>query len=107
MGIVQRIDKNSQQLAAALTTGTNIIITTLQKFPFVIEHIASPPARKYAVIVDEAHSSQGGEASKKMKEVLSAKTLEEAEMEDTSEEDDGKRKTIKFVIFCFYCHTKI
>jgi type I restriction enzyme R subunit len=90
MGVVQRIDKNSKQLAKALTTGTNIIITTLQKFPFVIEHIASLPARKYAVIVDEAHSSQGGEASKKMKEVLSAKTLEEAELEDTSGEDDGE-----------------
>jgi type I restriction enzyme, R subunit len=90
MGVVQKIDKNSKQLAEALTSGTNIIITTLQKFPFVIEHIASLPARKYAVIVDEAHSSQGGEASKKMKEVLSAKTLEEAELEDIGVEDDAE-----------------
>lgn len=90
MGVVQKIDKNSKQLADALTSGTNIIITTLQKFPFVLEHIASLPARKYAVIVDEAHSSQGGEASKKMKEVLSAKTLEEAELEDIGVEDDAE-----------------
>jgi len=90
MGVVQKIDKNSKQLAEALTSGTNIIITTLQKFPFVLEHIASLPARKYAVIVDEAHSSQGGEASKKMKEVLSAKTLEEAELEDRIGEDDAE-----------------
>ncbi len=41
MGVVQKIDKNSKQLAEALTSGTNIIITTLQKFPFVIEHIAT------------------------------------------------------------------
>lgn len=78
-GVVQRIDKNSQQLADAITAGSNIIITTLQKFPFILDKIGELPARKYAVIVDEAHSSQGGEATKKMKEVLSAKSLEEAE----------------------------
>jgi type I restriction enzyme R subunit len=111
MGVVQKIDKNSRQLAEALTSGTNIIITTLQKFPFVIEHIATLPARKYAVIVDEAHSSQGGEASKKMKEVLSAKTLEEAELEDRSGEEDyeddirnsmmarGKQSNLSFFAF--------
>jgi type I restriction enzyme R subunit len=69
-GVVQRIDKDSQQLADAIGGGANIIITTLQKFPFVIDKVGSLPDRKYAVIIDEAHSSQGGEASKKMKEVL-------------------------------------
>ena len=98
MGVVQKIDKNSRQLAEALTSGTNIIITTLQKFPFVIEHIASLPARKYAVIVDEAHSSQGGEASKKMKEVLSAKSLEEAELEETVEEEDAEDEIRKSML---------
>jgi type I restriction enzyme R subunit len=78
-GVVQKIDKNSQQLADALTAGSNIIITTLQKFPFILEKIGELPARKYAVIVDEAHSSQGGEGVKKLKEVLSSKSLEEAE----------------------------
>jgi len=71
-GVVQRIDKDSQQLADAIGSGANIIITTLQKFPFVIDKMEKLPARKYAVIIDEAHSSQGGEASKKMKEVLSS-----------------------------------
>jgi len=88
LGVVQKIDKNSKQLAEALKSGTNIVITTLQKFPFVISQIAGLPARKYAVIVDEAHSSQGGEASRQMKEVLSAKTLEEAQTEDAASEDD-------------------
>lgn len=78
-GVVQKIDKDSQQLADALGAGLNIIITTLQKFPFVLDKIGELPSRKYAVIIDEAHSSQGGEATKKMKEVLSAKSLEEAE----------------------------
>jgi len=64
-GVVQRIDKDSQQLADAIGGGVNIIITTLQKFPFVIDKVADLPSRNYAVIIDEAHSSQGGEASKK------------------------------------------
>ncbi len=70
-GVVHRIDKDSRQLADAIAGGANIIITTLQKFPFVIDKVADLPDRRYAVIIDEAHSSQGGEASKKMKEVLS------------------------------------
>ncbi|ALJ04141.1 restriction endonuclease subunit R [Pseudalgibacter alginicilyticus] len=81
-GVVQKIDKNSQQLADAITAGSNIIITTLQKFPFIIEKIGELEAKKYAIIVDEAHSSQGGEGTKKLKEVLSAKSLEDAILED-------------------------
>ncbi|GAA3758901.1 type I restriction endonuclease subunit R [Flavobacterium ginsengiterrae] len=81
-GVVHKIDKNSQQLADAITAGSNIIITTLQKFPFILEKIGEIPSRKYAVIIDEAHSSQGGEATKKMKEVLSAKSLEDAEKDE-------------------------
>lgn len=69
-GIVQRIDKDSQQLADAILNKANIIITTLQKFPFVVDKVESIANRKFAVVIDEAHSSQGGEASKKMKAVL-------------------------------------
>jgi type I restriction enzyme R subunit len=69
-GVVQKIDKDSGQLAQALADGTNIIITTLQKFPFVLEKVGTLPKRNYAVIVDEAHSSQGGESAKKMKHAL-------------------------------------
>jgi type I restriction enzyme R subunit len=90
-GVVQKIDKDSSQLSAALGAGINIIITTLQKFPFVLDKIDQLPARKYALIVDEAHSSQGGEAAKKMKEVLTVidlagKVKEPAE--DYSGEED-------------------
>ncbi len=78
-GVVQRIDKDSQQLADAIGSGANIIITTLQKFSFIVEKMGDLPNRKYAVIIDEAHSSQGGEASKKMKQVLgNAKASEES-----------------------------
>ena len=69
-GVVQRIDKDSQQLADAISGGAHIIITTLQKFPFVIDKVDELENRNYAVIIDEAHSSQGGEASNKMKAVL-------------------------------------
>ncbi|MBN7816254.1 type I restriction endonuclease subunit R [Algoriphagus pacificus] len=86
-GVVQKIDEDSTQLATAITQGVNIIITTLQKFPFVIDKVADLPERKYAVIIDEAHSSQGGEASKKMKEVLASKSLEEAEQEEAETDD--------------------
>lgn len=84
-GVVQKIDKDSTQLAKAIGYGTNIIITTLQKFPYIIDKVNELPDRKYAVIIDEAHSSQGGEASKKLKEVLALKSFEDAEKE---EDDD-------------------
>ncbi|MBT4290523.1 MAG: type I restriction endonuclease subunit R, partial [Deltaproteobacteria bacterium] len=105
-GVVKRIDKNSTQLAESIYKGSNIVITTLQKFPFVIEKIAEMESedgerktRNYAVIIDEAHSSQGGESSRKMKEVLSSKSLEEAIEEDADSEDmddteDEIRKTM-------------
>ncbi|MCK9295787.1 MAG: DEAD/DEAH box helicase family protein [Desulfobulbaceae bacterium] len=86
-GVVQKIDKDSSQLAAALDSCAHIIITTLQKFPFVVDKVGEMRDRKYAVIIDEAHSSQGGEASKKLKEVLAAKSLDEAEKEDFTDYD--------------------
>ncbi len=82
-GVVQRIDKDSQQLADAIEGGANIIITTLQKFPFVVEKVGDLPNRNYAVIVDEAHSSQGGKASEKMKQVLRSTDVPE-EQDDVS-----------------------
>ncbi|HEX7313865.1 MAG TPA: type I restriction endonuclease [Pyrinomonadaceae bacterium] len=74
-GVVQRIDVDSKQLADAITRGTSIIITTLQKFPFAIRHMSEIPDRRYAVVIDEAHSSQGGDASRKMNEVLAGQTV--------------------------------
>lgn len=88
-GVVQKIDKDSTQLASALGYGSNIIITTLQKFPFIVDKVGELPDRKYAVIVDEAHSSQGGEANKKLKEILAVKSLEEAETEESVDDYSG------------------
>jgi len=71
-GVVQKIDIDSTQLANALSTAKPVIITTLQKFPFVTQKIGDLPKRQYAVIVDEAHSSQSGEGAIDLKGVLSA-----------------------------------
>ncbi|MDY6931182.1 MAG: type I restriction endonuclease [Halobacteriota archaeon] len=86
-GVVQKIDVNSAQLASALTSGVPIIITTLQKFPFVTEKIGDLPARKYAVIIDEAHSSQGGESATELKSVLSGTAIKEAAKAKAEEEN--------------------
>ena len=69
-GVVVKIDNNSSQLAEALNTGKKIIITTLQKFPFVVEKVNDLSGKCFAVIVDEAHSSQTGEAARKLKAVI-------------------------------------
>lgn len=75
-GVVQKINKDSTQLADALKSGVPIIITTLQKFPFVSEKIGKLPKRRYAVIIDEAHSSQSGERAAELKRVLGIKANE-------------------------------
>jgi type I restriction enzyme, R subunit len=90
-GVVQRIDKHSSQLADALSgEQAQIIVTTMQKFPFVLDKVGELPARSYAVIVDEAHSSQTGEGAAEMRRVLAGGSaesqLEAAESEDAAEE---------------------
>ena len=86
-GVVVKIDQDSSQLAEALAgEQARIIITTLQKFPFVIDKVGEVPARNYAVVIDEAHSSQTGEAAKDLRVVLGAASEQEltvAEIEDS------------------------
>ncbi len=104
-GVVQKIDQNTGQLRDALIEGSSIIITTLQKFPFVLESIARMAKEtgadgdatltkiaqnKYAVIIDEAHSSQSGESTKEMKSILGGKKYEGKEGEETDDAPDGE-----------------
>ncbi|MCK9272671.1 DEAD/DEAH box helicase family protein [Candidatus Gracilibacteria bacterium] len=90
-GIVEKIDKNSAQLKEALLSGTNIIVTTIQKFPYILDELGAMDGRKYAIIIDEAHSSQTGNNAKKMKQVLSTNSLEEAELfEEEFENEEDK-----------------
>ena len=89
-GVVQKIDDDSRQLAEALTNGVPIVISTLQKFPFVARQLVKMaeergadgesgvlPTKRCAVIIDEAHSSQSGESATDLKEVLGGQVLRE------------------------------
>ena len=71
--VVEAIEKGSKQLKKALEDGKKIIVTTVQKFPFVMDEIGSLQAKRFAIIIDEAHSSQSGETASKMNWVLSDK----------------------------------
>lgn len=86
LGVVENIDKTSRQLKQALESGKTIIVTTLQKFPVIATEIGELPGKRFAVIVDEAHSSQSGESTKSLKSVLAAGTLEDAEREEAGAE---------------------
>ena len=87
-GVVENIDKTSRQLKEALEGGKNIIVTTLQKFPVIVDEISTLKGQNFAVIIDEAHSSQSGESTKKLKSVLATNSLELAEAEENEETED-------------------
>jgi type I restriction enzyme R subunit len=83
-GVVEHIDglggSKSQLLADALQGGTKIIIVTIQTFPYALDLIqsqASLKGKSFAIIADEAHSSQAGEASKRLKSALTATELDD------------------------------
>lgn len=129
-GVVKAIDQDSRQLAAALIDGTQIVITTLQKFPFVMRGLlhaagaetqekatdeekrkakeweAAIAKRRYAIIVDEAHSSQTGESARELKEILGASANEneegEADWEDRLNQvmaSRGRQPNLSFFAF--------
>jgi type I restriction enzyme R subunit len=96
-GVVQKIDENSRQLAEALESAVPVIITTLQKFPFVSKQLAKLaeergggnghlPTRRCAVLVDEAHSSQSGDTATELKGVLGGEDLQERARQAALEE---------------------
>ena len=100
-GVVQKIDENSTQLADALAKGAPIIVTTLQKFPFVTDKIDELLKKKYAVIIDEAHSSQGGESAAELKGVLAGSSIqEEAKKKKIAEEGvpDSEEEIIRAML---------
>lgn len=92
LGVVECIDdkKHAVDLRDAINDGKQIIITTLQKFPIICKEVANEK-RNFAVIVDEAHSSQTGEAAKKLKFAL-GDSEEILEKYRKMEEDDEKGK---------------
>ncbi|MCE1226247.1 MAG: DEAD/DEAH box helicase family protein [Geobacteraceae bacterium] len=75
-------NSKSGELAEALSGGKKIVVCTIQTFPFAlkaVQELAATQGKTFAVIADEAHSSQTGEAASKLKQVLSAEELKELE----------------------------
>lgn len=119
LGVVEKIDedKSSTDLANALNAGTKIIITTLQKFSFILDKVDNFADRRFAVIIDEAHSSQGGRSASNLRvvlgkhddeEVLAAAEAEDDKLpEEKSTEDlvleeikkKGKQSNLSFYAF--------
>lgn len=104
-GVVETIDddKHSSDLKDAINDGKQIIITTLQKFPVIYKEINSTSGRRFAVIVDEAHSSQSGKSAMKMKTALAdtEEALREyAELEGKAEDEvkDSEDKLVEEMI---------
>jgi type I restriction enzyme, R subunit len=75
-GVVCPIDKDSAQLKKAIETGQDIIITTLQKFPVISTSISNQSGKRFAVIIDEAHSSQSGESTKHLNQSLTTASMD-------------------------------
>lgn len=70
-GLVEAITEGSKQLKEALEEGKKIIITTIQKFPHIVEDIGNLPGNNFAIIIDEAHSSASGQIIRKLNQTLS------------------------------------
>ena len=98
-GVVEKIDEDTQQLARALSQGTPIVITTVQKFPFISQALSAlekkgsgvkidTAGKRFAVIVDEAHSSQSGETATTLKGMLNKEGIEAAIAAQLSDEED-------------------
>ena len=68
---------SSSELKSNLENGKKIILTTIQKFPFIVDGIADLSEKRFAVIIDEAHSSQSGTAHGKMNEAMGKKEFDE------------------------------
>ena len=117
LGSVETIDdkKSSKDLLNAINKGKRVIVTTLQKFPVIYDQVQSAVGKHYAIIVDEAHSSQTGQSALKLKAALAdvSDALEEyAELEQTAVDEveakdilvqdmlsQGKHKNLSFFAF--------
>lgn len=99
LGAIETIDdkKTSKDLRDAINNGVRIIVTTLQKFPVIYQEVDSVAGRNFAIIVDEAHSSQTGSSALKLKTALAdtEEALREyAEIEGKAEDEIDKNDKI-------------
>ena len=107
--LVQKIENNSAELAEAIKSGTNIVVTTLHKFSWIVDEIADVEDRNYAIIVDEAHSSQSGRHANNLRvglsdakvDVESGFGIEDDADADLYEEMEKRRNTRNLSFFAF------
>lgn len=92
IGLVAKIDQDSNQLAEELEKGTKIIISTIQKFPFILDKISGTHGKSYAIIIDEAHSSTSGRSMVALQEALSLEEAAELARQEEAEEVDTEDK---------------
>ena len=76
---------NAQELREYLRRGKKIIVTTVQKFPFILDELGDLSGKKFALLIDEAHSSQGGKTTARMHEALGGVTEENFEEDSTQD----------------------
>jgi len=69
--------QRSGDLRSFIEQGKKIIVSTVQKFPFILDEIATEGGKRFAIIIDEAHSSQGGKTSAAMSQALGAPAEDE------------------------------
>lgn len=79
--------EDAAELRTFLRKGKKIIVTTVQKFPFILDEISDFGNKKFALLIDEAHSSQGGKTTAKMHMALSGTNSDDDEIKDESVED--------------------
>ena len=94
-GVVHAVEKTSAQLRAFLESGKDIIISTIQKFSVIAEEIGKLKGKTFAVIIDEAHSSQSGESARNLRASLSGGIEEGVEEDDADEVSDIDARIIE------------
>lgn len=92
IGLVAKIDQDSNQLADELEKGTKIIISTIQKFPFILDKISATHDKNYAIIIDEAHSSTSGRSMVALQEALSLEEAAQLADKEEAQEVDAEDK---------------
>ncbi len=103
-GLIKVMDDecNSQDLAMALNSNTKIIATTIQKFPYIVNNVSDLKDKKFAVIIDEAHSSTSGKEMAAVTKVLGKNSLVDVSSEDLIVDEikrHGKQSNVSMFAF--------
>lgn len=103
-GLIRVMDNkcNSSDLAIALNGNTKIIATTIQKFPFIVDSVKDLKAKRFAVIIDEAHSSTSGKDMAAVTMALGSGEISEADVEDMITDEiqrNGKQANVSMFAF--------